>query len=316
MIVGIDDTGSIVQGETFMISMIFIKPSQLDNLSIAFRHWEKLCRRKILNRPQEIKSTQLTDKMLKDFIKNIILNSSHPVMHRGFMVRVDERMLDWAEKQKKRYISQYEEAIKEAKNNGRSKWAKQALTLSGWIRSTPNGMFIKMHVLNSALPDALNNSIGFSVVNGFDEELGDFRVMIDEGFIKDKSVDFWKEILRNNFIQGSAEKPMPHLNTWTNNHPFLQTFIEKANGNLVLFKPEFSKRINFHDSKNTIPVRIADVTAGVFRKKYIGGWDDPILKSFHANVSEGGRAMTEFKFSENWNKPPIPNPYEIMRANE
>lgn len=310
MIIGIDDTGTVVEGEIFIISLIFIRPSQLDNLGVAFRRWEDLCRRKMPNRPQEIKSTDLSDDMYKDFIKNIILSGSHPVRHRGYMVRVDKNMLEWAEKQKQRYINQYKDAIEKAKNDGRTKWAKQANTLAGWIKNTPSGMLIKMKVLNNAVPDALNNSIGFSVVNDFDDELGEFRVMIDEGFIKDKATDFWKEILRSNIIQSSARKPMPHLDTWTDDHPFLDTFVDKTKDDLVLFKQELRNRINFHDSSDTIPVRIADITSGILRKKYIDEWDDDILKRFWANVSENGRGMTELKFTNNWDNPPVRNPYE------
>jgi hypothetical protein len=316
MIVGIDDTGTVALGEEFYMAMVFIRPSQLDNLSVAFLRWEDLCRRKIKGRPKELKSTYLSEAMYKDFINEVMLNSAHPVYYRGYKIAVDQKMLDWGEKQKARYIAQYNDEIPKAAKDGRPKWAKQAITLTGWLKGTPNGMMIKMQVLNTALTDALNNAVGLSAAQGFDHELDDYRIMIDEGFIKDKGVTFWKEILRSNSISGSARKPMPWLDTWDDNHPFVKTFVEKTKDSGVLFKPEFSKRFNFHSSSDEAVVRIADVMAGILRKQYIEGWDDPILDKLKKKISEPGRGLTQYQFTENWDRPPLPNPYDIIRADE
>lgn len=312
MIIGIDDTGTVVEGEPFIASVIFIRPSQFNNLVVHFKRWERLTRKEIQGNPDEIKSTHLTDKMYRDFIKKIILNPQHPIHYRGFMINTDASMLKHAEKQKARYITQYEAAIKGAEKDGRTKWAKQAKTLTGWIRKTPNGLVLKMGVLNKAIPDAIVNAIGFSAVNDFDDELGELSVEVDEGFIKDKAIDFWKEILRSNIISTTATNPMPHLDTWTDEHPFIKTFYQETNGKFVVLNPEFSRRINFYQSSDSVAVRIADIIAGIMRKKYLYGWDDAILNELQENVSENGKAMVEINFTDNWDTSPEPNPYDII----
>lgn len=314
MIIGIDDTGTVLVGQDFYMAMVFVQPSKLNNLQIDFLRWEKRCKALIDNNADELKSTSLTDAMYKDFIKNVALSASNPVYYRGYKITVDQRMLDWGAKQKARYIEQYQAEIPKAAQDGRPKWAKQATTLTGWLRNTPDGMFIKMHVLNHALTDALNNAVGLSAVQEFDHELSEFRVMIDEGFIKDRAVGFWKEVLRSNLISSAAEKPMPWLDTWDDNHPFAKTFIEKSKGSYILFKPEFAKRINFHDSKDELVVRVADIVAGILRKKHIDGWQDDALKDFRTQVSVRGPEVVQYQFTDNWDKPPLPNPYNILRA--
>lgn len=312
MIIGIDDTGTVVEGEPFIVSIIFIRPSQFSNLIMSFKRWEKLTRKDIPDSPVEIKSTDLTDKMYRSFIKKIILNPQHPIHYRGFMINTDTSMLEHAEKQKTRYITQYEAAIKEAEKNGRTKWAKQAKTLTGWIRKTPNGLVLKMGVLNKAIPDAIVNAIGFSAVNDFDDELGELSIEIDEGFIKDKAINFWKEILRSNIISSTLTNPMPHLDTWTDEHPFIKAFYQETHGEFVVLSPEFPKRINFYQSSDSVAIRIADIVAGIMRKKYLYNWNDAVLSELQENVSENGKAMVEIKFTDNWDTPPEPNPYDII----
>src|ERR1039458_1937871 len=223
MIIGIDDTGNAVSGQKFLVSVVFIRPSSMPELTSTFERWKKLSRRKIKDHPGEIKSTDLTDDMYKDFINKVVFAPGVSLWYNAFGVMVDDYALEWSERQRDRFVEQYRAEIPIAMKEGRVKWAKQTENLAGWIRSTSPGMQIKMGVLDIAFLASINQAIVESTLGKFDEELGELRWDIDLGFLKDKSTMYWKELLRSGLIQASQREPIIQITEWPKEHPFLTT---------------------------------------------------------------------------------------------
>jgi hypothetical protein len=161
---------------------------------------------------------------------------------------------------------------------------------------------------------SLNQSIVESVVGGFDRELGELRWSIDLGFLKDRSTSFWKELLRSGLIQVSQREPIIQITDWPSDHPFLVQFVSEGRGKYTKLKPEFRKRIDFYDSSESIDIQMADIIAGIMRKKYIDEWSHPYmtkLKERRLRKESGELHLLQFADLKRFNDPrPPDNIYE------
>jgi len=267
-----------------MVALTLIRPSSLAALSDAFERWKQLCRRKIPGRPEEIKSTQLSDEMCRSFVNKVVFAPGVYMWYCVYGVDVDGTTLEWGRLQRDHFASQYRAQIPIARAEGREKWARQAATLAGWIGSTPPRMQIKMAVLNVAVLQSLNQAIVESVVGGFDRELGELSWAIDLGFLKDRSTSFWKELLRSGMAQVSQREPIIQITDWPADHPFLVEFVSEGRGKYTKLNPELPKRIDFHDSSDSIEIQVADIIAGIMRKKYIDGWRRPYMTKLKERI--------------------------------
>ncbi len=306
MLIGIDDTGTVALGQTFMVSVVFIRSTSMPIVTFAFERWKKLCRRKIPGNLKEIKSTDLTDGMYKNFVNDVVFAPGVSIWYNTFGVMVDNHTLEWGKLQRDRFVEQYRAEIPVAFSEGRFKLAKQTENLAGWIKSTPPGMQIKMAVLDIAFLASINQAIVESVLGKFDEELSELQWYIDLGFLKDKSTMYWKELLRSGLIQSSQREPIIQITEWPDDHPFLTTFIEQSKGPYSKFNREFAKRINFYDSSTSIPVQLADIFAGIMRKKYLDGTYKHHFKRLEEKILKKERNdlhLLQFSELEKFNQP-------------
>lgn len=295
MIVAFDDTGTPTEGERFMVTAVYIQPSTWPAVLSAFERWKKLTRRKINGRPQEIKSTDLTDEMYKDFVNSVVFCPGSTIWHMTYAIDVDKHAIEWSKKQFEVYVEGYQKEIDIAKADpARKKWANEATTLMGWLRKTPHVYAIKMQVLNMAITDSINSAIGLSTVNRHDDELTDFMMYIDLGFIKDKATIFWKHMLANHV----AQTPLYTVEGWPEDHPFYATFVGETRGDICRFNTEFSKRIDFYDSSTSPEVQIADIFAGLMRQRYIYDLERAYLTRLLQLQAKKDRAATMYQFGD------------------
>jgi hypothetical protein len=276
MIIGIDETGHVAVGQRFVVAVALIRPTALPSVTGRLERWEKLTRRGLPGRPTEIKSTALTEEARRDFVNKVLVSPVRDIWYFAVLCDVDEETLRWGEIQRDRYVNSTAGWASQAAAEGHSKLAKQLSNFGGWLRNTPPGMTVKMATLNHAVTRALNDGIGLSAAGGFDEELGDLRFEIDQGFTRG-SVERWQWVLRNFLMIATQSSPIPMLDTWTESHPFVRTFIDEQRGDYIRLKPAFAERFSFVDSNVSVAVRVADQVAGLLRRRYVNQRAAPYL---------------------------------------
>jgi hypothetical protein len=76
--------------------------------------------------------------------------------------------------------------------------------LGCWAKLAPEQV-LQIVMLTHTIPKTLNFAIAWSAANGFDQELGDLRFKLDEGFLStsDEKKRFWKDKLRSHIWQAS-----------------------------------------------------------------------------------------------------------------
>ncbi len=268
MIIGIDETGHVAVGQRFVVAVALIRPSALPSVTARLERWESLTRRAFPSRPAEIKSTDLSEEARRDFVNKVLVSPAHDVRYFAVLCDVDEEALRWGETQQDHYVTSTAGWEAQATAAGHSKLANQLSNYGGWLRNTPAGMTVKATVLNYAVTRGLNDGIGLSAAGRFDEELSELRFEIDQGFTRG-NVERWQWLLRNFLMIATQSAPITMLDTWTESHPFIRTFIDEQRGDYIRLKPAFAERFSFVDSKRSVAVRVADQVAGLLRRRYI-----------------------------------------------
>ena len=101
------------------------------------------------------------------------------------------------------------------------------------------------------------------------------------------------------------------LDTWTDDHPFLQKFIEGRGNGPTLLKPAFREVIDFHDSQATTEVRIADVIASVLFRATIRAERLPSYRLMRAlSLEPSPYRLVEWTTNR---RPWVVNPYLSIR---
>jgi hypothetical protein len=277
MIIGIDETGHVAVGQTFLVAVVLIRPAALPTVAARLDRWEKLTRRALPGRPAEIKSTDLSADHRRDFVNKVLVPPACDIRYFAQRINVDEEALRWGEIQRDRYVTSTADWEALAAADGRSKAANQLNNYGGWLRNTPPSMTVKAAALNYAVARGLNDAIGVSAAGAFDKELGELRIEIDQGFTSG-SVERWQWLFRNFLMIATQSAPITMIDTWTDNHPFVRNFIDEQRGDYVSLKPAFRERLSFVDSKVSVAVRIADQVAGLLRRHYIDGQEAPYLR--------------------------------------
>ena len=149
--------------------------------------------------------------------------------------------------------------------------ASKVRSLMEWCAALSSARMVRMVTLMSTLSAILEAAIGYSASGGFDDELDRLAVHIDQGYVRQPELANWRELLRNALYEMSETHPIPLLDTWTDDHPFLRTFAERRLADdLVGFNSAFGDIFNFCSSETDTVVRLADVVASVFRRCQIG----------------------------------------------
>jgi hypothetical protein len=268
MIIGIDETGHVALGQRFVVAVALIRPSALPSVTSRLERWEDLTRRALPGRPAEIKSTALSEEARRDFVNKVLVSPAHDIWYFAVLCDVDEETLRWGEIQRDHYVTSMAGWEAQAAAAGHSKFARQLSNFGGWLRNTPPGMTVKATTLNHVVTRGLNDGVGLSAAGRFDEELGALRFEIDQGFTRG-SVERWQWLLRNFLMIATQSSPITMLNSWTESHPFVRTFIDEQRGDYIRLKPAFAERFNFVDSKVSVAVRVADQVAGLLRRRYV-----------------------------------------------
>lgn len=262
MIIAIDETGSFAANSDERQFFIAVHLRQRRTLykikQNQFTEWESSLPRSLKNSKGEIKSSLLTDEQLFIFAKKIIC--SHPnVRITPLAIKPKDNPDTVIDKCRALALIGINAGTEECHALGRNKNANTYRELGNWLKKLNYAQLLKIIVLGECISAALINTVGHSIVGGYDNELTYLRYLIDRDFVKEPRHNaFWHELLRNQLYQISKRTPLPIVDKWLEKgHPFLDKYME--NGHLNL-NELFWKRLEFVPSHDYFEIRIADAT--------------------------------------------------------
>jgi hypothetical protein len=249
---------------------VFIRPSSRNAVVDAHLRWERAVRRD-LNLQGELKGADLTGRWIRAFVDEVLRSTATAVGYLAFAVDVDDASETAMDVQREIFAAGYARWAQLVMDRSSGSEAPFAATLdqtASWIRRVPRIPFLKLMTLARVVPEVVEMAVATSILGDFDEELDRLAVIIDRGYVKSDVLFRWQDVLRSAFIGYSRTHPLPLLDTWDANHPFLATFVAQNRGDErgMVMTGAFRDMIDFHDSKSTPEVRIADVVAAVVRR--------------------------------------------------
>jgi len=271
-----------------------IRPSAINRVTETLTQWENATRLRLPDQPEEIKSSALDDEGRQSFVESVLLPEANGICYFAVAASITQTVIDWGKTLRDHWIENMDKAIAVAKEDGRNRFANEMTSTRGWLRSTSGAMMIKMSILNAAIARSLRQATGTSFALGFDDELGELRYFIDRGFIR-SAPDFWKDVLRSSLMHATQIEPIVVVDTWDDTHPFMSTFVERTVEDFIQLTPEFRNRFEFYDSRDSIPIRIADIIAGLLRRRFINDDSSPYLIDMKRRATPPERTILKFE---------------------
>ncbi|SFE38093.1 DUF3800 domain-containing protein [Sunxiuqinia elliptica] len=275
MILGIDEVGDFaINSEQFHFFLVVQLDQNKNGIEIKkkqFSDWLKTIPEEKINDNGEVKGTDLTDEELYEFAKHVI--AADPIT-RILQVRVvpAENPPELIEKFKEIEIGRIQGAIEYYQKHGNQQIAKDLQKLTYWYKNRNYQHFLKMLVLHRAISEALNETIGISILLSFlpgneeEKNLLNIKLKIDRDFINGPQPRiFWGEILRNAIREYSQAKPIPVLDTWKDTgHPFLEKY--KTPDGKLNFKDILKENCHFFHSHEHFEIQMADIAGNIVHR--------------------------------------------------
>jgi hypothetical protein len=273
MHIGIDDIGAFsAQGGRAYIAAAFVRPNRSTATHELLRSWEKGVPNDSRTSGGEVKGHLVPDELLIQFIDYVMLKADPPLRYECAGVDLDPQTFAAINGQRRLTVEQMRAGIEHYRAQGDAfrKIANRYDNMLGWWQKLTDGQLLQVLMLSHIIPPALNFAIGWSTANGFDDELGDLRFKLDEGFLStsnEKKV-FWKDMLRSHLWQATKTRgALITIKEWGDDHPFLKTFVARDLGDgKVELTPEFRERIAFYKSHETFEIRLADIIGNIVRR--------------------------------------------------
>ena len=308
MHIGIDDIGSFAEGSgRAFVAAAVIRPGHSDAARALLRSWEKALPPECRSPGGEVKGHLVSESALHAFVDEVMLKADPPVRFECVGVDLGPETFTAIRGQKSHTSEQMRTGIEQYRSQGRDfhKIANRYENMLGWWEKLSESQVLQLIMLTHVIPTIVNFAICWSAANGFDDELGDLRIKLDEGFLStspEKKV-FWKDMLRSHLWQATkTEGGLVTFKEWPEDHPFLRAFFERDLGDgRVELTPEFKSRIDFYKSHETFEVRLADIIGAVVRRV-------PQLpdRFAHQHVERKGWRLLHFTGE----KVVVPSPYE------
>lgn len=308
MHIGVDDVGTFVEGGgRAFVAAALVRPGRAKQTRDLLRAWEKGLSSEYRTAGGEVKGHLVPEDSLLQFVDDVMLRSDPPIRYECAGVELGSETFAAIAGQKTHTAEQMRAGIEMYRGQGDDfhKIANRYENMLGWWEKLTNEQVLQITMLSYLIPKTLNFAIGWSVAGGFDEELGDLRFRLDEGFLstsEEKKV-FWKDMRRSHLWQATKTGGgLITMKEWNDDHPFLKTFIERDLGDgRVELTHELKKRIDFYRSHETFEVRLADIIGNVVRRI------TPLSKRF-AEQHVHGKGWAAISFTGK--KVDVPSPYE------
>lgn len=312
MIIGIDDSGNFQNDKMSFYAAAFIRPKKYEKIKKVFLKWEAGLPESAKSNG-EVKGHLLTDTQLADFADRILTNNGHgAIKAQAFGIEINKQNTASLEAQRTLNLKQIREQTKKVYRDEGPEYTQIATfyeQMAAWLQSKSIKTLYKLQLLSIAIVKSLNLAIITSSLRGFDKELGKLEINIDQGITGRPSVEqYWKDIMRTAFWNlTSTIEPIIHLTEWRSNHPFIKRFYKypESPESMSVFTQEIRGVFNFFDSEVRYEIRIADIVANAYFRKYV--LDEELEKSFNLIASRRVRFDAPYVLVK-LGKMPNPNP--------
>ena len=307
MHIGIDDVGTFASGTKFgFIAAAVVRPGRSDDVRELLKSWEARVPNEYRGPSGEVKGHALPEARLLEFVDEVMFKADPPLRYECLGVELVSEAFHAAQEQRRRTAEQMVTGIERYRSQGDAfrRIANTYENMLGWWKNLTDANVLKLILQSHIISNTLNFAIKWSAANGFDEELGDLRFKLDEGFLStsEDRKRFWKDLLRSHIWQASyAGGGIVSIEEWTDDHPFNKTFIEKdLGGNRSELTHEFKNRIQFYKSHETFEIRLADIIGTIVRREKITD------KFAHLHTLRKGWRLIRFSGKE----ADVPSPYQ------
>lgn len=278
MIIGIDDSGNFESDKISFYVAVLIRPKKYKKISDVFLAWEASLPDSAKDN-SEVKGHLLTDEQLADFANRILINNGHgTIKAQAFGMEINESNTASLEAQRALNVKQMREQSKESYRDQGPEYTQIATfyeQMADWLQSKSVKTLYKIQLLGIAIVKSFNLAIITSSLRGFDKELCKLEINIDQGIAGRPSVErYWKDIMRTTFWNLTTTiEPIIHISEWRPNHPFIKRFYKypKSFESMSVFTQEIRNVFNFFDSKDRFEIRVADIVANAYFRKYTLG---------------------------------------------
>jgi hypothetical protein len=308
MIIGIDDSGNFNTDPLSFFVAVMIRPNKRKGIEKKFRQWERQLPESS-KKNSEVKGYLLADNELEEFCRKFLSEVKYIVS----AIETSKISIEMVDGQRKRNLKQIEQGIAQYRSQGPDFYgiADQYQEMFKWLKSKSVKTLLKLDLLGIVIFDTLNESIKESAVKGYDRELEKLQFKIDQSFIgKDEHMFFWKDTVRNQIWHLSYVKGgIIHITEWGDSHPFIKKFYKtKGNDEIGMFTNSFKNAMDFYDSADHFEVRMADIVANLYFRKYVQHQTVNMNLTMKANV----RFPHEYTLIRMYDggENIVPNPYE------
>lgn len=295
---------------------IFVRPSEMAEVLAAHREWEREIRR-ALKINGEVKGSLVDDAWARRFVSEVMGAAPFGVCFSGFAVEASPENLAAMEIQRGIFVDGYRKWAEARRANADPqirKLAGQLDNFADWVAALAPLRMVKLITLMRILGDLVAVAVVASVRGRFDEELDQLAIHVDEGYVQTSVLPTWRDLLRNAIYDSSRSQPLPIMEFWTDEHPFMRAFVQRYEGTHLLTKPEFKQVISFRRSHQDGIVRLADVVVSLLRRRQAGALDEGVDLRLWQRSLDGKITVMQ------WNKTVLPssvNPWlEFGRPDE
>jgi hypothetical protein len=269
---------------------ISIRDRDFPNVLDRFLRW----RRSIIGHSRrELKGSELTENQLVSFASKVLPGSDKQIWltvvgidtartRREVIVRLREQASA---------ILQKSSEISGAHGNLRLKESYRQM--SGWMNSRSPENLLWVIGLEQAVIDTLQHTIVRFLEPEDDSEFEDFRIYIDQSFIRrEEHAAFWREWLRNQLGKSSNKELTMIPNTWRlRSHPFIRQY--EIHPGLLDLNHLFVRNTGFFRSEKIEGLQIADICAHILFRYHRGNGGDDAYGRIRARIV--GRDGVEIK---------------------
>lgn len=219
---------------------------------------------------RELKGAELTEAQLSSFASKVLSGSDKQIWLTviGVDTRKTQKQIIVRLREQASAILQRSSEISAEHRNLRLKETYRQI--SGWIKSRSPENLIWIIGLEQMVIDALQHTIIRFMEPEDDCEFEDFRIGIDQSFIrKEEHAIFWREWLRAGLAKSSRKDLSNIPDTWRlRNHPFIRRY--EIHPGLLDLNHLFVRNTGFFRSEKLEGLQIADICAHILFRYHRG----------------------------------------------
>jgi hypothetical protein len=276
---------------------VTIPDRDLNTVLGRFDHW----RRSVIGHStRELKGCELTEAQITSFVNKVLPGSDRDVWLTVQGVdtkRTKKHIIEQLTAQDAEIFERSSEIMQEHKN---LRMKEQYRQMSGWVRSRSVENVYWIIALQETVINSLQHTIIRFMEPEDDSEFNDFRIFIDQSFIRrDEHISFWREWLRADLAKSSRKNPTNIPDTWRKrSHPFIHAY--SIYPGLLDLNRLFVKNTGFFRSEKIQGLQIADICAHTLYRYYRGnGVSEAYRRMRPRIVGRGGAEINMLLVNEN-----------------